>query len=323
MAEQRARLKEAVFLGIVAFAGCAILLVLIELGVRIVRPDVNAQDTDRTLFRAKAFGNSVGWVPNARGLSFGVEAAIDELGFRRIKHPEHFSDTWLFLGDSVTFGVGVTDDQAFPQLVQNHLPAVRVWNSAITGYSTPNYRDVVTHTIDTGQHLSRVILCYTLNDAYGNLDLTPKDSGLVDVTFGFLRRHSRLYVLFKDLAADRSKAYFMYDYAMYAEDRPEWLQAMATISDIAEALKARGIPLDVVLLPYEYQLRMDDTRLLQPQRMVKQALEAKKINVIDLYADFGSKGRSSRDFFLFGDPMHLSVLGHQVVADALVSRLAR
>jgi hypothetical protein len=64
-----------------------------------------------------------------------------------------------FFGDSVTFGVGVTDDQAFAQRVQNHLLAVRAWNSAVTGHWVPNYCDVVTHMLETGQHPSREKVC--------------------------------------------------------------------------------------------------------------------------------------------------------------------
>lgn len=288
--------------------------------MRIVRPDVNAQDTDRRLFKERGIGNSIGWTPNARGLSFGIEVSIDETGFRKITPPPSSRKTWLFLGDSVTFGVGVAEHQVFPQLIQNRLSGVRVRNSAVTGYSILNYRDVVTHMLETHQALDRVILFYTLNDAYGNL-IVRQDRGVMAAPLSLLRRHSRLYILAKDLATDRSKAYFMYDYALYAEDRSEWIQAMTTISEMGRTLNRHRIPFDVVLLPYEYQLRMAGGNFLRPQRLITQALVAEKINVIDLYDDFAGKERDSRDFFLFGDPMHLSILGHQVVSDALTARL--
>jgi len=300
------------------------LLLLLEAGVRISRPDVNAQDTERKLLKDKAFGNSYGWAPNTRGLSFGVEVSIDESGFRRISPPKNTGDVWLLLGDSVTFGVGVAEQQIFPQLLQDHLAAVRVWNSAVTGYSVLNYRDVVLHVLQTRhKDLGRVILFYTLNDLYGNLELARRDSGIVDRMLGFLRRHSRLYVLVKDLATDRSKSYFMHDYALYAEDRPEWVQATKILGELGATLHRYRIPFDVVILPYEYQLRTGGGELLRPQRMLVHALHSNNINVIDLYDDFASRKHASGEYFLYGDPMHLSILGHRVVYDALMTHLQK
>lgn len=317
------KFKEWGLICIITLVASVTLLLFIEMGVRFFWPEVNAQDTDARLFREKAFGDTVGLVPNAQGQSFGVDVSIDDMGFRRGRRIEHSQGTWLFLGDSVTFGVGVAEDKIFPQLLQERLGDVRILNSAVTGYSAPNYYDVVAHMLDGKHKLDRVLLFYTLNDAYDNFNALPKNDDLVGRMLGLLRRYSRLYVLTKDLATDRSKVYFMYDYAMYAEGRHEWIQATTTIGDIAELLRRHKIPFDVVLLPYEYQLRMRGGAFLHPQDLVARALRAKNINVIDLYDDFANRQRDSRSFFLFGDPMHLSALGHQVVCDALTPRLRK
>ena len=86
---------------------CALIILLLEVGTRILWPEINAQDTEQSLLRPQAFGDSYGWQPQATGTSFGKTVFIDEFGFRKISSPEHYTDSWIILGDSVTFGVGV------------------------------------------------------------------------------------------------------------------------------------------------------------------------------------------------------------------------
>jgi hypothetical protein len=60
--------KVALIIGSLTF--CIVVLLLFELGIRFLKPEINNQDTELSLFRENAFGNSVGWKPNSSGISF-------------------------------------------------------------------------------------------------------------------------------------------------------------------------------------------------------------------------------------------------------------
>ena len=155
----------ALLLTSVIFPLCLILL--LEAGTRIIRPEINFQDTERGLLREKAFGETYGWKPDAAGVCFGKRVFIDEFGFRKISSPRNYQDSWLILGDSVTFGVGVETRDTYAQLLQDAHPEARVWNTAVIGYDARNYRDVFYHLAagnESLKNLKRVILFFCLND---------------------------------------------------------------------------------------------------------------------------------------------------------------
>src|SRR5215813_6242728 len=146
---------------------CLLILLLLEAGTRIFRPEIGFQDTERSLENRRAFGNSWGWVPNASGVCFGKQITIDEFGFRKMKVPENYASSWLILGDSVTFGVGVDTEDTYIQLLQNALPGVRLWNTAVLGYDFNNYKDVLHHWLVEDQsipNINKVVLFICLND---------------------------------------------------------------------------------------------------------------------------------------------------------------
>src|SRR5687768_7200136 len=97
------------------------LLLVLEAGTRLLKPEINYQDTERTLLRENAFGTSYGWKQNASGICFGKRVYTDGDGFRKMASPESYKDSWLMLGDSVTFGVGVETRDTFAQLLQDEM----------------------------------------------------------------------------------------------------------------------------------------------------------------------------------------------------------
>ena len=89
------------------------------------------------------------------------------------------------------------------------------------------------------------------------------------------------------------------------------------IVKIKAALDKSNIDFLVVILPYEYQLRVEG--LKAPQALLNSFLAKRNIKSLDLYEDFASL--NSEDYYLYGDPMHLSYLGHETVAMNLVEIL--
>lgn len=307
---------------------CLVILLLLEAGTRILLPEINFQDTDRALQRQLAYGNSYGWEPNATGICFGKQVTIDEYGFRKLTCPQKYDSSWLVLGDSVAFGVGVDTQDTFVQLLQNSLPNIRVWNTSVIGYDMRNYRDTLNHfTVETQiiPRPQRVLLFICLNDidlqSTFNKDLSVTTFKSVESLLSFLRRRSKFYMFIKNVVFDRSRAYFLHDLQLYQKKGPELEESLNIINDMNTSLRDRNIEFMVVILPYEYQLRKKEEQNLLPQQLLSAYLKEKGIPYIDAYEYFERADGDKRQYFLYGDFAHFSKKGHQVVADLLRERL--
>ena len=294
-----------------------LLLVVVELSIRVIFPQITYQGNQASLFVENRFNQTMGLVPNSSGEVFGKEIRIDEHGFRKMNAPTNYDKSWLFLGDSVTFGVGIEADQIFPQLVQNEFQSIKIWNTAVMGYSTLNYLDVVEAFLRDRSDIEKVVLFFCLNDVYGNFSLKPTEDSAKDKVLSFLRSNSKLFLFIKMSFFDRSKAYALYDTGLYKDDILGIDKHLNAIVKIKAALDKSNIDFLVVILPYEYQLRIEG--LKAPQALLNSFLEKHNITSLDAYENFTSL--NSEDYYLYGDPMHLSYLGHETVAKSLVEIL--
>lgn len=307
------------------------LLILLEAGTRIIKPEINFQDTERGLLRENAFGDTYGWLPNASGVCFGQRVFIDEFGFRKLSSPESPQESWLILGDSVTFGVGVETRDTYVQLLQDEHPEARIWNTAVIGYDARNYKDVFDH-FTTGdaslKNLKRVILFFCLNDVdlggQVERDLCNRSarSQLTESTLSFLRRHSKLYILLKNNFSDRSRFYFTQDYQLYTDRDNGFKESMSILSEMNAYLRDRHVDFTVVILPYEYQLRTKESQNLLPQKRLAAYFAGQGIAYIDAYDYFARAGGEAKEDYLYADFGHFSMKGHRLVFNLLKERLS-
>ncbi len=83
-----------------------------------------------------------GWVhiPDSRGrhrkpLAYDVNYTIDALG-HRVTDGDYNLPKVLILGDSLTFGQGVEDSEAYPAILQGRLPDYKVVNGGVSAWGT-------------------------------------------------------------------------------------------------------------------------------------------------------------------------------------------
>ncbi len=308
-----------------------LLVLLLEAFTRILKPEINFQDTERSLLRERAFGDTYGWRPEATGISFGKRVVIDSHGFRKMNVPDSYEESWLILGDSVTFGVGVETEETFAQLLQYELPHARIWNTSVIGYNTRNYRDVL-YNLTAGNpnevttKLERVLLFFCLNDIdlgqVMEMDFGAESNlGFRDRLLIFLRRHSKFYILMKNKVSDRSRFYFIHDQRLYTDEGMNFTESMRILSEVNDYLRNRGVRFTVVILPYEYQLRAREEQNLIPQRRLAAFLSERGIDFIDAYDALARSGQGSADNYLYADFGHFSKKGHKVVFELLKERL--
>jgi GDSL-like Lipase/Acylhydrolase len=314
-----------------------------ELAVRILFPKINYVGESSSLLQDGKFGDSPGYRANATGYSWGVSLTTDEFGFRHDPQQKPQPKTVpaiVILGDSVPNGIGVEASVTFSTLLANRLQK-RIINTSVTGQGIKDYENVVRYFVIPKRaelNIERAVLFVTLND------VDPDQSGAeaiqryhkpfmvrlaerLNEAFNFntwLIQRSKLYLLLKGISYDSSKAWFLGDL-----DRFRSLDDLKGFSKrlraIKAALDAAGIPLLVVIVPYEYQLRQPTTENLFPQEMLGKILTEGGFKFLDMRSQFQEaqkqKSLRSSDFFLFNDHAHLSAAGHALVAEALAGRL--
>src|SRR5262249_26850355 len=138
----------------------------------------------------------------------------------------------------------------------------------------------------------------------------------------WLVQRSKLYLLLKSIGHDSSKTWFLADLERF-HNLDDLKRFSERVRAIKAALDAAGIPLLVVILPYEYQLRQPTKENLFPQEELGKIFTEGDFKFLDLRSLFQEaqkqKSLKSSDFFLFNDHCHLSVAGHALVAGALAA----
>jgi hypothetical protein len=335
------------------------MLLALEVSVRILFPKVSyIGESFSSLYQPRKFGNSYGYRAKAAGASWGVSLTTDEFGFRhdpQAKPQPSRAPSIAILGDSVPNGIGVQASATFSTLLAALLRK-RIINTSVTGYSINDYENVVRYFIIPKRaelNIERAVLFVTLNDVDQShsdvaiqqyLDLvkqqhaSPKKPMIGKplmvrlaerlnnaINFNaWLMQRSKLYLLLRGVAYDSSKAWFLKDLERF-HDLNKVKRFSERLSTIKATLDVAGIPLLVVILPYEYQLRQPTMENLFPQAVLKKILIEGGFNFLDMRSRFQEAQREkslrSSDFFLFNDHCHLSAAGHALVAETLVNRL--
>lgn len=306
---------------------CLLILGIGELFCRVFL-DINLRKTSKEFMVVDASGRPVANAPNSQGVSFGTPVFSDSNGYRV---PENYQypqadKAILLLGDSVTFGVGVSEEKTFAGLLRASDSSIAVYNAAVNGFSVPDHLRTAELALRKHPEIKEVLLFYCLNDfrEIGQSEEKPASaSGLagmkraVAAAFSgmneFLGPRSKLYVLITGLTTDPSRRYFEWDRSLMEAARSRTSEILEPIEKINELVKERNGSFVVFLNPYEFQLRKDGGDFSPQDRMIEY-LKAKGIRYIDTRDSFRQLPRPSAAF-LFADPMHLSELGHKVVFD--------
>lgn len=323
-------MKKILFItGYYIFAVVIIFLIL-EVIIRIFFPVVSAQGTQKELFDNTMYFGARGLIPHSSGYSNGKLVQVDAFGCRQCTSPiDTTKRSWLLLGDSVTFGIGAESDSTFACIVQNRLDSINVLNPSVIGNAVNDYLAVVDYFIvhnNFNLDIRRLTIFYCLNDLYFGIKDEQAPGGNLRYVLGdflrFFQVHSRFYTFLKKQVSDRPKSYFLFDTQFYSSDNPLFQKAMQGLVDISETCARRNIAFDIVLLPYEYQLRLPNSNLSDPQRLVQEALAGfSNIHIYNPGDYLQQHSATSEQLFLYGDGIHFSHTGHRLIAAYLLENL--
>ncbi len=313
--------KASLFVGYNFFVLVA-LLFLAEFATRVVKSEISIKGTTRSIIVDNLYNSTHGLRALSSGTTNGAAVSVDQYNFRKSSAKIDTSKaSWLFIGDSVTFGMGIEDDSTFSAIVHSQADSLNILNPSASGNNINNYWDIFRCLVLGNRHnlkISRVSLFWCLNDVYTNVPDFAIPGGQVRYFFSdfitFIRIHSRLYHFVKTLAFDRPKSYFLFDNSFYDIENSEFQNAIKTIHQINESCSDRKIAFDIVLLPYEYQLREGD---FTAQNLMQETLR-NKINIQDPFQSKRNKVCNSKAYFLYGDGIHFSKFAHSYIAEFLI-----
>ncbi|PAP78085.1 hypothetical protein BSZ37_17405 [Rubrivirga marina] len=314
--------------------GVASLLLILEGAVRWLRPDIQPAGTEASVLLDDAFldaeGATVGLRPGAEGVANGAPVRVDAEGFHVYAGNRAVPDsagTWLWLGDSVLFGVGVPADSTLAGRLALRQDTARVLNPGVIGWGPADYRRRLDAALAEGLRPARVTVLWCLNDALPPRPLVAEDAPASVAVWSrakaWLNVHSRLYRLAKDAALDRPALYFEHDRRLYepladaSSGRPEAPvdRALGQLWAMRDTLDAWGIPFDVVVAPYEPQLRPGSRA---PQLALVPVLDSRGVPTLDLLDAFAEAAEDDPSaLYLWSDGIHFSSRGHAVAARAV------
>jgi hypothetical protein len=252
-------------------------------------------------------------------MNYGYPFKTDENGFARYSKSVKNGKKILYIGDSVTMGIGVEEDSTFAGIINNTQP-YRILNPSLIGYARQDYINVIKKLFVEQKNnlgITGVNLFWCLNDVYNFYpeNTTPeiKPTGITGSAFNIFKNNFKLFQFIKNTFTDRPKSYFLYDEQFYKPGNKLFTESVSDLLTISDILKEAKIPFHVYLLPYEYQLRKG---IYKPQQLLSNALKMNNLQVNDLTSLF-AKQKNCKELYLYGDGIHFSEKGHRLIADFL------
>ncbi|OQX95362.1 hypothetical protein B6I21_05800 [candidate division KSB1 bacterium 4572_119] len=307
----------------------AVLYLFCEGITRLLLPQIKPQGTDKNLIVDNMYYNSHGLKSLSSGYSNGALVKIDQYGFREFKTKvDTTKKSLLLLGDSVTMGIGVEADSTFAGRLQSELDSVNILNPSVVGYAIEDYENLAKHFIvkeGNKLNISKIFVCWCLNDLYFHVPDFETPGGSLRYLFGdllkFIRTRSRFYMFVKTQFFDRPKTYYLFDEKFYSTEKEEFIQSIRKIESIKNLCQIHQIEFEILLLPYEYQIRNAESILDQPQKLMKDKLAERGVKVLDAANYLAKRKVNSTQLFLYGDGIHFSDAGHRLIVGYIIKNV--
>jgi lysophospholipase L1-like esterase len=245
---------------------------------------------------------------------------INSDGFRDREYSLAKNDKYriIFLGDSLTFGWGVEEEDTFANILEeklNHLRPTEIINFGTGNYNT---EQEVNLFLEKGLRYrpDEAVLFYFINDA----EATPKKACLWFlgysriITFYWSRIHELINLLIP------SRSFRQYYANLYREDERGWKNAQKAFLQLKDACRKNGIELKVVTLPEFHNL--ENYTFKQEHALVSKFLKDNGIDCLDL-APFFARYENPMELWVARDDAHPNRRGHRLIAEYSFDFLSR
>lgn len=318
-----------------------------EAWLRITAPPADTADLWRKL-------PAVGWTgqPGARGIHAGVPVAFNNLGLRdpeRPAQPAPGTVRVLALGDSVTFGMGVAQDQTFPRQAETLLNAaaspperarVEVLNLGVPGYNTLHQLALL-REVGFALQPNVVVLGFLYNDI--ELSSSQKDESAVkqaadtsvprkiksavNASWLWLKKHSLFAAWLSPRLGNALRPLGVKGFGQvgevkdqYVDTNPNWRRMQEAVLEMKRLTAERNIDLVVMVIPAMANFTDAAYPIKEYHQAVSAFCQRHGIAVLDLLPAFW--GRDGTRFWISATDGHPNAEGQRIIAEALAGYLA-
>ena len=269
----------------------------------------------------------------------GKKVKTDEKGFRIPLKGYEFKDdikSIFILGDSVSFGFGVREQDSFTGLLRDQVNTNLI-NSSVIGHNLESYIYLLNkHIKKSREKFDKAVIFLCLNDIHLKQGVASEDELKKSIDYHkdgffikflrnktfvkiniFLREKSALFVFLKSIGTNSVKRHYEYMRKAYENDSL-LVKYSEYIKEIKNFSESNNFKINFVLLPYSYQvIKNCEKQYIQPQIKVKKIFQELNLDLYDFTNNFCTDS-NGKNFFLGHDPVHLSNAGHKFVSILLI-----
>jgi lysophospholipase L1-like esterase len=321
---------------LLAFLSTALILLLAEAGLRLLRPvqylkppdPAKARNAQESLYRASTVeGLSYEMIPDRDGVFEEMHVRTNAWGLRGPAPAQ--DDSHLFrlavLGDSFTFGFGVEEKDTYPSLIQEMMNSSQtsngrrfeVLNFGVVGYSTRD-EAVVLKQKALPFHPRGVIIGYVLNDP--ETDPRPSLHKYFDPPVWW--RHSHLLRLCHlgwnslQVWVDGGGDYQRY---LHAPGGKKWLSVREAFRSIRDSAQKEGAWTLVAIFPLTPKSSWSDYAYGDLHDQISREARVNGFQVVDLLDSF--RHYPPGQLVLSPTDDHPNALAHRLAAEAIAQAI--
>jgi lysophospholipase L1-like esterase len=328
---------------VVMVVAAAVPCLLAEAGLRLVAPPADSADLWRKLPSAVEWSGR----PNVRGVHAGVPVSFNGLGYRdaeRATQPAPGAVRVLALGDSVTFGMGVSQERTYPRQTEAllstlHGGPVEVLNLGMPGYNTLHQ---LAQLRELGLALQPKVV--VVGFLYNDIELSsaqkgagvapPQEQSLprkvksaVNAAALWLKQHSlfvawlspRLGNVLRPLGV-KGLGQVGEVKDQYVDSNPNWQRMQQALLEMKQLTAERGIELVVMIIPAMARFSEATYPIKEYHQAVAGFCRSNGIKVLDLLPAFW--GGDGTQYWISATDGHPNAQGQRIIAEALAGYLA-
>ena len=264
---------------------------------------------------------------------FGTHLTTNSLGLRdREIGPKQPGELRvLSLGDSYAFGYGVELEQMYAKVLERGLSRqlsptiVSVINAGVVGYGTQQQR-IAFQRLRRKLQPDFVLATFTAgNDVYENAIFEEQLRTHLQTPLGLVGRHSHLVRLLL-------KVTFPVWFFLENRDTDHIAHTIELLRELESDFRSAQVPYLILVIPARHQIRpevepvakilMDlgfDGLVFRQNQLVIQHLREDSVPFVDLWGPLVARDQQRR--VSFTDDSHLNAIGHEVIAQQILTRL--
>jgi len=256
---------------------------------------------------------------------YGVDIKTNSNGFRDYEHPiKKDNNTFriFVLGDSITFGWGVTLNDTFTKLLERKLNLLKplknyskyeVINSGIGNYNTAMELTLLKEK-GLKYEPNLIILQFYVND----VEVTPKKSKLRVLEYSYF------YIFLWDKYTNARVRFSGNDYkkyysSLYEKDFIGKSNTEKAVNEIIRISKDKTIPILIVIFPEFHNF--EDYPFKEANEFINQIANSNNVSVLDLLPAY--QNYEPKTLWVSQEDVHPNSLGHEIAADQIYGKLIK